>query len=101
MGTLREAKMLEQKSDNLQYNMLTCWVNGTNDSSTMRLMFQALFFFIISYKLRALKSLFFYFSYKFTKIKIKSFEYPKSIRNHKKIMLGTSDACTLGIRALF
>ena len=32
------------------------------------------------------------FLYKFTKIKIKSFECPKSIRNYKKIMLGTSDA---------
>ena len=34
----------------------------------------------------------FIFFYKFTKIKIKSFECPKSIRNYKKIMLGTSDA---------
>ena len=33
------------------------WVAGRNDSSTMRLMFQALFFFIISYGLRALKTL--------------------------------------------
>ena len=41
------------KSDNLQYNTLGCWVNGTNDSSTKRLMFQALFLFIISYRLRA------------------------------------------------
>ena len=27
------------KSDNLQYNTLVCWVVGTNDSSTKRLMF--------------------------------------------------------------
>ena len=37
------------------------WVNGTNDSSTKRLMFRALFFFINSYKLRALKTLYFKF----------------------------------------
>ena len=37
------------------------WVDGTNDSSTKHLMFQALFFFIISYRLRALKTLYFYF----------------------------------------
>ena len=34
----------------------------------------------------------FFFFYKITEIKIKSFECPKSIRNYKKkIMLGTSD----------
>ena len=33
-----------QKSDNLQYNMLGRLVDGTNDSLTKRLMFQALFF---------------------------------------------------------
>ena len=33
-----------QKSDNLQYNMLGSLVDGTNDSTTKRLMFQALFF---------------------------------------------------------
>ena len=33
------------KSDNLQYNTLARWVDGTNDSSTKRLMFQAFFFF--------------------------------------------------------
>ena len=32
------------KSDNHQYNMLAHWVDGTNDSLTKRLMFQALFF---------------------------------------------------------
>jgi len=51
----------DYKSDNLQYNTLARWVDGTNDSSTKRLMFQALFFFIISYRLRALKTLYFYF----------------------------------------
>ena len=49
------------KSNSLQYNALACWVDGTNDSSTKCLMFQALFFFIISYRLRALKTLYFKF----------------------------------------
>ena len=33
-----------KKSDNLQYNMLVRWANGTNDSSTKRLAFQVFFF---------------------------------------------------------
>ena len=38
----------------------------------------------------------FLFSYNFTKIKIKTFECPKSIRNcEKKILLGTSDAWSM------
>ena len=48
------------KSDNLQYDTLARWVDETNNSSTMRRMFQALFLFIISYRLRALKTLYFY-----------------------------------------
>ena len=40
------------KSDNLQYNKLVRWFAGTNDSLTKCLMFQALFFIIISYRLR-------------------------------------------------
>ena len=32
------------KSDNLQYNTPGRWVDGPNDSSTKRLMFQVLFF---------------------------------------------------------
>ena len=34
-----------QKFVNLQYNMLVCWADGTNNSSTKRLMFQVLFSF--------------------------------------------------------
>ena len=49
----------DKKSDNLQYNTLGCWVDRTNDSWTKRLMFQALFFFINFYRLKALKTLFF------------------------------------------
>jgi hypothetical protein len=37
-------------SVNIQYNTLVCWVDGTNDLSTKRLMFQVLFFFIKSCK---------------------------------------------------
>ena len=81
---------------NLTVFYTMCWVTGTNDSSTKRLMFQALFFPIISFKILC-KNCFHFFSYfsfyNFTKIKVKSFESPKSIRNYeRKIMLGTSDA---------
>ena len=48
-----------KKSDNLQYSTLGPSVYGTNNSLTKCLMFQALFVFIISYRLRALKSLYF------------------------------------------
>ena len=39
------------KSVNLQYITLGHWDDGTNESSTQRLMFQVLFFFIISCKI--------------------------------------------------
>ena len=39
------------KSNNLQYNTLGHWIDGTNNSSTNRLMFQVLFSFIISCKI--------------------------------------------------
>ena len=64
------------KSDNLQYNTLGCWVGGTIASLTKHLMFQVLFFFIISCKIlckNPFNSIFFYY---FTKIK--SSECPKS-----------------------
>ena len=41
----------EIKSINLQYNRLGCLDHGTNESSTKRLMFQVLFFFMISCKI--------------------------------------------------
>ena len=47
------------KSDNLQYDMLVCWADRTNDLATKCLTFQV-FFFIISYGLRALKTFFFH-----------------------------------------
>ena len=75
------------------YNIIRCyniihWFAGTNDSSTKRLMFQVciIFFFIIFCKILGKNrfNLFFNFFYKFTKIKMKSFEWPKSMRNYKK-----------------
>ena len=42
--------MFNQKSVNLQYNMLVRWADGTNNSSTKCLTFQV-FFFIIFYRL--------------------------------------------------
>ena len=72
----------DQQLDNLQYNMLGCWVYGTIVSSTIRLMFQVVFFFIISCKILCKNP--FIFFIKLQKMKRKSFEYPKSIRNMKK-----------------
>ena len=68
------------KSDNLQYNTLGCWVAGTNDSSTKRLIFQVLFFFIISCKILCKNH--FNLFYNFIKVKIKSFECPNFMRNN-------------------
>ena len=42
------------------YNIIR-WFAGTNDSMNKCLMFQSLFFFIVSYRLRTLKTLYFYF----------------------------------------
>ena len=69
------------------------WIDGPNDSLTKRLMFQVLFFFIISYKLRALKTLYFiFFVIKKLKINWKDFckEFCEKLWKKKKI-LGTSD----------
>ena len=72
------------------YNIIH-WFAGTNDSSTKCLMLQVLFFFIISCKILCRNPFNLYF-YKITKIKIKSFECPKSIKNYKKKIFGTSNA---------
>ena len=63
-----------------------CWVTGTNDSSTKHLMFQVSFFFhnFLQNSLQILFQFILLFFYKFTNIKIKSFECPKSIRNYEK-----------------
>ena len=94
----RKSKYLKcfwnQKSINLQYNMLGRLDDGTNESSTKRLMFQILFFFMISCRILCKNTfnLFVHFFKKNTKLKVKSFECPKSTNSLKKIILGTSDA---------
>ena len=50
----------DHKFVNLQYNTLVHWADGINDSSTKRLTF-SVFVFIISYRLRALKTIYFHF----------------------------------------
>ena len=76
------------KSVNSQYNTLSRLDDGTNKSFTKRLMFQVIFFFMISCKILCKNpfNLFSYFFYKITKIKIKSFECPKSIKSIKKYL---------------
>ena len=68
------------KSVNLQYNTLVCWAYGTNDLSTKCLMFQVL------YLQNSLQKPFQFilFFHKITKMKIKRFECPKSIKNYEK-----------------
>ena len=56
------------KSVNLQYITLGCLDDGTNESSTKSLMFQVLFFYTF-YRLRALKTLYFYFCKVIKKLK--------------------------------
>ena len=68
------------KSNNLQCNTLVCWAHVTNDSSTKRLMFQALFF-IISHRLRAFKTLYSYFEATLVR---PGENYRRVLRNHKK-----------------
>ena len=82
----RIARNFHKKSVNLQYNTLGCLDDGTNESPTKPLMFQVLFFFhnFLQNSLQKLFQFIFLFFYKFTKIKIKSFECPKSIRNYEK-----------------
>ena len=79
------------KSVNLQYNTLGHLDDGTNEESTKRLMFQVLFIFHDFFQ-KCLQKYFQFillFFLKNTKIKIESFECPKSIKN---LILGTSDS---------
>ena len=71
------------KSVNLQYDTLVRWLAGTNDLSTKRLIFQALFFFIISCKILC-KNHFILFFILFYFLIYKNFECPESIKNYKK-----------------
>ena len=82
----RIPKVFDFKSVNLQYNTLGCLDDGTNESSTKHLMFQVLLFFhdFLQNSLKKSSNLFSYFFHKVTKIKIKSFECPKSIKSMKK-----------------
>ena len=72
-----------QRSDNLQYNTLGYWVTGMKDSWTKRLMFPSIIFFynFLHNSLRKSFQFTFLFFMTLQKIKIKSFECPKSIRN--------------------
>ena len=75
----------------MQCGLLVCWdkwiVNQASDVPSI-------FFFMISCRIlcKSTFNLFVYFYKKNTKIKVKSFECPKSIKSLKKIILGTSDA---------
>jgi hypothetical protein len=76
-----------QKSVNLQYNTLGRLDDWTKKPSSKRLMFQLLFFFhdFLQNSLQKFFQFIFLFFYKIsTKIKIKSFESPKSIKSIKK-----------------
>ena len=75
-----------QKSVNFQYDMLGCLDYWTNELSTKCLMFPKMFFFHDFQQNSLQKSFQFIllFFYKITKIKIKSFQCPKTIRNYKR-----------------
>ena len=62
-----------QKFVNLQYNTLVCWADGTNNLSTKRLMFQLLFLIHKILQNSLQKPFQFFFFYKNTEMKIKSF----------------------------
>ena len=77
------------KSVNLQYVMLVRSADWTNNSSTKCDIPSIIFFHkILQNSLHRP----FHFFYKITKMKTKSFECHKSIRNYEKKILGTSDA---------
>ena len=89
-----EISIANQKSVNLQYNTLVRCSDGTKG-----LMFQVLFFFhkILQKFLQKPFQFIFLFFYKITKIKLKSFECPKSIKNYEKKYL---ERQTLGRRVI-
>ena len=80
-------KAQQQKSDILQYT-LVCWDKWLVDQASE---VPSIIFFIISHRLRALKTLCFYFC-KFVKNTKKYFEFIFARKSWKrKIILGTSD----------
>jgi hypothetical protein len=77
--------ILNIKSVNLQYNTLGRLDDGTNESSTKRMMFQVFFFHdFLQNSLQKSFQFIFLFFYKITKIKVKNFERPESIKSIKK-----------------
>ena len=86
------------KSNNIRYNTLGCWVFATEDSSTKCLMFQVSFFFhkILQTSLQKPFQFVFLLRFKITKMKIKSFKCPKSIKIIKKKIIYLEHQ-TLGI----
>ena len=86
VSSVLKSDNLQYKSVNLQYNTLGRLDNGTNESSTKHLMFQVLFFFMISCKIICKNpfNLFSHFFIKLQKIRIKGFQCPKYIKSVKK-----------------
>ena len=87
-------KMSHNKSVNLQHITLGCLDDGTNESSTKSVIFQVLFFYTF-YRLRALKTVYFYFCNfikKSKKINWKDFCKVFCKQSWKKIILGTSES---------
>ena len=86
---------LAVKSDNLQYNMLVRWADGTNDSLTKHLTFQVFFFFHNFLQTQSTQNSLFSFLYFFGKIEKNKLEvFLQRISQDfmkKKIVLGTSD----------
>ena len=91
---INQFKPIQQKFVNLQYNMLGCLEDGTNKLLTKRLIFQVLFFFswfLAKFFTKILSIYLFVILYNY-KIKILSFECPKSIKSIQKIILGALDS---------
>ena len=80
---IRSHFLKKLKSVNLQYNQLVLWADGTNNSSTKHVP-SIIFHKILQKYLQKPLQFIFLFLYKITKMKIKSFEFPKSIRNYEK-----------------
>ena len=86
-----------QKSDNLQYVTLDCWVAGTNDSLTYVFWCSKYYFFswfLAKFFSKILSIYFFNFVilWKNKKINWKNFVKNFTINHEKKIILGASDA---------
>ena len=78
----RQMKKIIQKFDNLHYNAMVYWCKWLNQASDAPCIFFHNFF---QNSLQKSFQFFYYFFYEFTKIKLKTFECPTSIRNYEKI----------------